>query len=105
MTKVVLFSDKQIVIFYKMSAFRISVYKQYVLDRKTSMLCRHYLQITRSYLSVLNAYYSITDCTVPLCYCFCGSITDELLTNGALNQCMELVKLNLNRTNISDKGL
>ena len=40
-----------------------------------------------------------------LCNCVCGSITDDLLTSGALNQCCELVKLNLNRTNISDKGL
>jgi len=43
------------------------------------------------------------DCTV---HCvFCGSVTDALLTSGALNECDELVKLNLNRTNISDKGL
>ena len=44
-------------------------------------------------------------CSVEVCYCCCcGSITDEFLASGALNQCVELVKLNLSKTDISDKG-
>ena len=43
-------------------------------------------------------------CFVACQFCLCDSITDELLVSGALNQCTELVKLNLSRTNVTDKG-
>jgi len=36
--------------------------------------------------------------------CCCASVTDDLLISGALNQCLEIVKLNLSKTTVSDKG-
>jgi hypothetical protein len=33
------------------------------------------------------------------------SVTDSFLTSGALNFCRQLSKLNLSKTNVSDKGL